>query len=81
MVSERASQRAFFGVTALLFAASARAAAVISESISIAPHLSLPPSDARCLVYLTTTHQHVVSRIERTTKGAKNDDQTHDRDT
>jgi hypothetical protein len=35
----------------------ARAAAVISESIGIPPHLSLPPFDSRRQIYLTTTNQ------------------------
>ena len=43
-------------------AASARAAAVISESIGIPPHLSLPPFDAPVLIYLTTSNQRASYR-------------------
>ena len=43
-------------------AASARAAAVISESIGIPPHLSLPPFDARC--HLSHDHQPVRRRTD-----------------
>jgi hypothetical protein len=61
-------------------AASARAAAVISESIRIPSHLSLPPSGFPLLLYLTITNQHVVSRtVQR--RRRRNDDETHDRDT
>jgi predicted dithiol-disulfide oxidoreductase (DUF899 family) len=35
---------------------------VISESIGISPHLSLPPFDTRHSIYLTGTGKHVVSR-------------------
>ena len=52
-------------------AASARAAAVISESIGIPPHLSLPPFDTPALIYPATTNQHVVARMERTTKDTR----------
>jgi hypothetical protein len=38
-------------------AARARAAALISESIGIPPHLSLPPFDAWSQIYRTTTNQ------------------------
>src|SRR4029453_3196226 len=58
--------------------ASARAAAVISESIEIPPHLSLPPFDYAGLLYLTTINQHVVSRTND--EGDQNDD-AQDRDT
>jgi hypothetical protein len=39
-----------------LTGARARAAALISESIGIPPHLSLTPLDARSQIYRTTDH-------------------------
>jgi DNA-binding NtrC family response regulator len=48
----------------------ARAAALISESIGIPPHLSLPPFDARSRIYRTTNNRR-----------RKGDDEAHDRDT
>src|SRR5580700_7096870 len=43
-------------------AASARAAALISESIGIPSHLSLPTFDARRLGYLTTNNHEVIEK-------------------
>jgi hypothetical protein len=48
--------------------ASARAAAVISASIGIPPHLSLPLFDGPVLIYSTNTNQYVVSKTVLTTR-------------
>ena len=67
-------------------AASARAAAVISESIGIPPHLSLPPFDTPALS-LSRDDQPARRSENGTndeghpTNGEKGDDDTHDRDT
>ena len=64
-------------------AASARAAAVIGGSMRIAPHLSLPPFDARSQSILRPpTRTSCRGRYERrkTPNGEQNDDDTHDRD-
>src|SRR5580765_1714484 len=64
-------------------AASARAAAVISESIGIPSHLSLPPFDQPVLTYLTVANQPTCREWNerRSTGNGENDDKTQDRNT